>query len=128
MFYKLKEEEVEKLREYNILDVRTTIINKLKELNFKITNIGYDYWIIAIEWYCKSHYRYSVRTIQMEDIYCYIAEFFNTTRSRVERNMRTMFTLNKKEIEKKYNYKNITNKKLLYLIGMEVYEELWKKK
>lgn len=106
-------------------DIEEYVCNKLLELNFNISNKGFRYWSFAIKYFVR-HYDIAYK-IQMEELYCCIAELNDTTRVRVERNMRTELLRNKKELEKRYKSKRLTTKTLLFLIGSEVYNE-WKKK
>lgn len=83
----------------------------LLSLNFNISSKGFVYWVYALENYRQNYYKYD-NTI--EKVYRDIAKYFNTTRNRVERDMRTA----SKEINlDKFNYTGkITNKNILSLI------------
>ena len=83
----------------------------LLSLNFNISSKGFVYWVFAIKHYRHNYYKYD-NTI--ETVYRDIAKNFNTTRNRVERDMRTA----RKGINlDRFNYTGkITNKKILSLI------------
>lgn len=90
-------------------------INKLLlKLKFNISSIGFHYWATAIIEYRKNYYKYN-NTI--EQVYHDVAEIHNTTRTRVERAMRTAKKTALEEIKKQYNYDfKLTNKVVLELL------------
>lgn len=90
-------------------------INKLLlKLKFNISSIGFHYWATAITQYKKNYYKYN-NTI--EQVYHDVAEIHNTTRTRVERAMRTAKKTALEEIKKQYNYDfKLTNKVVLELL------------
>ena len=90
-------------------------INKmLLQLQFNVTSIGFYYWITAIMQYRKNYYKYN-NTI--EQVYHDVAKIHNTTRTRVERAMRTAKATAKEQIQKQFNYYNkLTNKTVLELL------------
>lgn len=90
-------------------------INKmLLQLQFNVTSIGFYYWITAIQQYRKNYYKYD-NTI--EKVYNDVANIHNTTRTKVERAMRTAKATAIEQIQKQYNYYNkLTNKTVLELL------------
>lgn len=90
-------------------------INKmLLQLQFNVTSIGFYYWIAAIQQYRKNYYKYN-NTI--EQVYHDVANIYNTTRTRVERAMRTAKATATEQIQKQFNYYNkLTNKTVLELL------------
>lgn len=90
-------------------------INKmLLQLQFNVTSIGFYYWITAIMQYRKNYYKYN-NTI--EQVYYDVAKIHNTTRTRVERAMRTAKATATEQIQKQFNYYNkLTNKTVLELL------------
>lgn len=90
-------------------------INKmLLQLQFNVTSIGFYYWITAIQQYRKNYYKYD-NTI--EKVYNDVAKIHNTTRTRVERAMRTAKATATEQIQKQFNYYNkLTNKTVLELL------------
>lgn len=90
-------------------------INKmLLQLQFNVTSIGFYYWITAIQQYRKNYYKYD-NTI--EKVYNDVARIHNTTRTRVERAMRTAKATATEQIQKQFNYYNkLTNKTVLELL------------
>ena len=91
----------------------STISKLLLNLQFNVSSKGFYYWITAIKLYRKNYYKY-YDTI--EKIYNDVAKIHSTTRSRVERAMRTAKEPAIKEIQKQFNYHNkITNKIVLEL-------------
>ena len=90
-------------------------INKmLLQLQFNVTSIGFQYWITAIQQYRKNYYKYN-NTI--EQVYHDVAKIHNTTRTRVERAMRTAKATATEQIQKQFNYYNkLTNKTVLELL------------
>lgn len=86
----------------------------LLKLGFKVDSIGFEYWLKAIKLYKENYWRYG---FTMEFIYYEVAKLCNSTRSRVERAMRTASMQAKDNIRKVYNYDfKITNKTILQLI------------
>lgn len=84
-------------------------VKMLLQLQFNVTSIGFNYWITAINLY-RTNYKYN-NTI--EQVYHDVAEIHNTTRTRVERAMRTAT----EQIQKQFNYYNkLTNKTILELL------------
>ena len=93
------------------------IREKLIELNFNVSSKGFRYWIILInEYYISPRYK------TLESIYNLIAKIDNTTRDRVERNIRTASKQALPTIREYYNYKNkrLSTKDILELIYWEV--------
>ncbi|UWF80400.1 MAG: Sporulation initiation factor Spo0A C terminal [Bacteriophage sp.] len=90
-------------------------INKmLLKLQFNVSTIGFYYWITAIQQYRKNYYKYN-NTI--EQVYYDVAKIHYTTRTRVERAMRTARQTATEEIQKQFNYYNkLTNKTVLELL------------
>lgn len=93
------------------------IREKLIELNFNVSSKGFKYWIILVNEYYISH-----RFKTLESIYNLIAKIDNTTRDRVERNIRTASKQALPTIREHYNYKNkrLSTKCILELIYWEV--------
>lgn len=89
-------------------------INKmLLQLQFNVTSIGFQYWITAIQQYRKNYYKYNT----IEQVYHDVAKIHNTTRTRVERSMRTAKAPATEQIQKQFNYYNrLTNKTVLELL------------
>lgn len=88
------------------------IKQELLELNFNVDSIGIVYWIEAIK-FVKSH----PLDWDMMDLYESIAIMYDTSISKVERNMRFAIAPAKKNIQKKYGYYNqIKNQTFLDLI------------
>lgn len=96
-----------------IVDIK----EKLIELNFNISSKGFEYWIILINEYVKNK-----RNITLENIYKLICKLDNTTRDRVERNIRTASSQALPTIREYYNYKNkrLSTKDILELIYWEM--------
>ena len=94
-------------------------INKmLLQLQFNVTSIGFNYWVTAIRLYRKNYYKYN-NTI--EHVYHDVARIHNTTRTRVERAMRTAKATATEQIQKQFNYYNkLSNKTLLELLSCNV--------
>lgn len=90
-------------------------INKmLLQLQFNVSSIGFYYWITAIQQYRKNYYKYN-NTI--EQVYHDVAKIHNTTRTKVERAMRTAKATATEQIQKEFNYYNkLTNKTVLELL------------
>ena len=92
----------------------STISKLLLNLQFNVSSKGFYYWITAIKLYRKNYYKY-YDTI--EKIYNDVAKIHNTTRTRVERAMRTAKATATEQIQKQFNYHNkITNKTVLELL------------
>ena len=86
----------------------------LLKLQFNVSSIGFYYWVTAIMQYRKNYYKYN-NTI--EQVYQDVAKIHNTTRTRVERAMRTAKATATEQIQKQYNYYNkLTNKTVLELL------------
>lgn len=91
-----------------------TISKILLELQFNVSSIGFRYWATAIMQYRRNYFKYN-NTI--EKVYNDVAKIHNTTRTRVERSMRTARTPATEQIQKKFNYYNrLTNKTVLELL------------
>lgn len=89
-------------------------INKLLlKLQFNVSSIGFHYWATSIMQYRKNYYKYNT----IEQLYHDVANIHNTTRTKVERAMRTAKTTAIEQIQKHYNYYNkLTNKTVLELL------------
>ena len=89
-------------------------INKmLLQLQFNVRSIGFYYWITAIQQYRKNYYKYNT----IEKVYNDVAKIHNTTRTGVERSMRTAKATATEQIQKQFNYYNrLTNKTVLELL------------
>ena len=86
----------------------------LLNLQFNVSSKGFYYWITAIKLYRKNYYNYN-NTI--EKVYNDVAKIHNTTRTRVERAMRTAKATATEQIQKQFNYYNkLTNKTVLELL------------
>lgn len=98
-----------------IRNMQVTRISKLLlKLQFNASSIGFKYWIVAINLYRKEYYKYN-NTI--EQVYYDVAEIFNTTRTRVERSMRTSRSTATEQIQIIFNYYNkLTNKTVLEIL------------
>lgn len=91
-----------------------TIQKLLLKLQFNVSSIGFNYWATAINQYRKNYYKYN-NTI--EKVYNDVAQIHNTTRTRVERAMRTARTPATEQIQKQFYYYNkLTNKTVLELL------------
>lgn len=91
-----------------------TIPKQLLKLQFNISSIGFNYWVSSIMLYRKNYYKYNNT---MEQVYHDVAEIYNTTRTRVERAMRTARSTATEQIQKQFNYYNkLTNKTVLELL------------
>ena len=99
----------------SLYSMQVSIIpNLLLKLQFNITSIGFNYWITAINLYRTNYYIYN-NTI--EQVYQDVAKIHNTTRTRVERAMRTAKATATEQIQKQFNYYNkLTNKTVLELL------------
>lgn len=103
------------------------IKNKLIELGFNISSIGFDYWIYAIELkqdvIKKEGYKMSYVYNHIKNITnMYIEE---RTMSSIERALRHASITAKDNIYKEYNIQStqkLTNKSILNLLGGEKYE------
>lgn len=96
----------------------TTITKLLLKLQFNVSSIGFQYWETAIMLYRKKYYEYN-NTI--EQVYHDVAKIYNTTRTRVERAMRTAKSTATEQIQKRFNYYNkLTNKTVLELLTRNV--------
>ena len=73
------------------------ITKMLMKLNFDIKSIGFQYWVVALIIYKKNFYKYD-NTI--ESVYSEVAKTFHTTRTRVERTMRTASEEAKRQLQK----------------------------
>ena len=93
------------------------IREKLIELNFNVSSKGFEYWLILINEYIKRN-KYTT----IESIYNLIAKIYNTTRDRVERNIRTASKQALQTIREHYKYKNrrLSTKDILELIYWEM--------
>ena len=92
----------------------TTIPKLLLKLQFNVSSIGFQYWETAIMLYRKKYYKYN-NTI--EQVYYDVAKIHNSTRTRVERAMRTAKATATEQIQKQFNYYNkLTNKTVLELL------------
>lgn len=92
----------------------STISNLLLKLQFNVRSIGFKYWITAIKQYSENYYKYN-NTI--EQVYHDVAKIHKTTRTRVERVMRTAKATATEQIQKQFNYYNkLTNKTVLELL------------
>ena len=90
-----------------------TIPKILLKLQFNVSSIGFNYWVTAIMQYRKHYYKYN-NTI--EQVYQDVAKIHNTTRTRVERAMRTAKATATEQIQKQFNYNKLTNKTVLELL------------
>ena len=94
----------------------------LKELGFNILSMGFNYWILAIDLYERNSNQFGI--IKMENIYNEIAEIYHTTRSNVERCMRTARIPATDNMINKFNYNGkITNMSCLKLLTMYLESE-----
>lgn len=95
------------------------IKNKLIELNFNISSKGFEYWIELVYYY--NEYK-GKRYMTLESIYQEIVKTHNTTRDRVERNIRTASKQALPTIREQYKYKNrrLSTKDILELIYWEM--------
>lgn len=93
----------------------TTIEKLLLKLQFNVSSIGFKYWTTAIQQYRKNYYYKYNNTI--EQVYHDVAIIHNTTRTRVEKAMRTAKATATEQIQKQFNYYNkLTNKTVLELL------------
>ena len=95
------------------------IKEKLIELNFNVSSKGFEYWILLVYNYITYKGK---RYFNLEMIYRDISRAYNTTRDRVERNIRTASKQALPTIREYYNYKNkrLSTKDILELIYWEV--------
>lgn len=118
-YYKIDEKLLDKQFEFKIGSrhygqIYYGINKMLLQLQFNVTSIGFYYWITAIKQYRKNYYKYN-NTI--EQVYYDVAKIYNTTRTRVERAMRTAKATATEQIQKQFNYYNkLTNKTVLELL------------
>lgn len=98
-----------------IVDIK----EKLIELNFNVSSKGFEYWILLVYSYITNKGK---KYFNLEKIYEIIAKTYNTTRNRVERNIRTASKQALPTIREYYNYKNkrLSTKDILELIYWEV--------
>ena len=98
-----------------IVDIK----EKLIELNFNISSKGFEYWILLLYNYMTNKGK---RYFNLEMIYRDIASAYNTTRDRVERNIRTASKQALPTIREHYKYKNrrLSTKDILELIYWEM--------
>ena len=89
---------------------REEIKQILLKLKFSINSKGFDYWIEAI--YLYTNYN----NVTMKDLYNTLAYDFNTTKTAVERSLRTASKQAYSNIHKYFNYDGrITNSVILKL-------------
>lgn len=94
-------------------------MENLLELGFKVNTLGFKYWIKAIEIYKKDGWRYG---FTMQYLYEEIANYYETTKIRVERALRTCSDTAKDNLQMKYQYSGkITNKVILDLLTFDYY-------
>lgn len=87
----------------------------LKELGFNISSIGFNYWVLAVDLYNRNCEEYGI--VNISNIYEEVAEIYHTTKSRVERAMRTARRTATENIVKEFNYNGkITNLSCLKLL------------
>lgn len=98
----------------SLYDMQVSIIPKLLlKLQFNVASIGFNYWITAINLY-RTNYIYNNK---IEEVYNDVARIHNTTRTRVERAMRTAKATATEQIQKQFSYYNkLTNKTVLELL------------
>lgn len=95
------------------------IEKSLLEFGFNVSSIGFKYWVVAIIGYRRNKYKYD-NTI--ETVYRYVAQYFGTTRTRVERAMRTSRANANEKIHEYFNYNmRLTNKTVLSLLTSQFY-------
>lgn len=93
------------------------IKEKLKILGINMNSKGFNYWILAIEFY-KQNSKYGV--LQISEVYKELAKIFRTKVNNIERCMRQSRIPADEKIKKLYNYNgNITNLTFLKLICEE---------
>ncbi len=92
------------------------IKQELLELKFNVDSVGIIYWIEAIKLIKENPLLWD-----MEDIYNYVADAYNSTRARVERGMRTAIEPARENIQNKYGYyAKIKNQTFLDLIRFKL--------
>lgn len=92
------------------------IKKELLELNFNVDSIGIIYWIESIKFIKENPLNWN-----MIDIYEYVAKIHNSTKSKIERGMRTAIEPAKENIQKKYGYyAKIRNQTFLDLIRFKL--------
>ena len=95
------------------------IERRLILLKFNVSSIGFKYWAYSIILYRQNKFKYD-NTI--ETVYNTVAERFGTTRTRVERAMRTARKTAEKQIELYFSYYlKQTNKSVLELLVSQLY-------
>lgn len=123
-YYKINNQILDK--EYNIKignryygQLYYLIERSLIELGFKVSSIGFKYWVVAIIGYRRNKYKHNDT---IETIYKDVADKFGTTRSRVERAMRTSRATADNGIREYFNYNmRLTNKTVLSLLTSQFY-------
>lgn len=94
------------------------IKDMLLSLSFNLNSIGFKYWITAISINQNTN-NYLKNSI--ENVYQQVAKIHNTTRTRVERAMRTARETATERIQQKYNYGlKLTNKSVLILLSENI--------
>ena len=92
------------------------IKKELLELEFNADSIGLVYWVEAIRYIKDNPLSWDTM-----DIYEYIAQKYETTVTRAERNLRNAIAPAKKNIQEKYNYyRPIRNQTFLNLIRFKL--------
>lgn len=92
------------------------IKQELLELKFNVDSIGIVYWIEAIRFVKDNPLIWD-----MLDIYERLAQLYNSTPTKVERNMRFSIAPAKSNIQKKYGYySKIKNSTYLSLIRFKL--------
>ena len=86
---------------------------ELMRLGFNLNSVGFRYWLYGIEIYKNNYRRYG---FTLEFVYNEIASFFNTTRDRVERAMRTSSIKARINIKAIYGYNGKVTTKTLFEI------------
>lgn len=98
------------------------IKDMLLSLSFNLNSIGFEYWItaISINQNTNNYLRNSI-----ENVYQQVAKIHNTTRTRVERAMRTARETATERIQEKYNYSlKLTNKSVLILLSENIIDNI----
>lgn len=110
-YYKIDDNILNKQYEIKIGSRYYGINKLLLKLQFNVSSIGFHYWATAIMQNRKNYYN------TIEQVYHDVAKIHNTTRTRVERAMRTAKATATEQIQKQYNYYNkLTNKTVLELL------------